>query len=86
MRDDLYAPHPACQLLQLGAAQAVLFVLGALLGRGIGLVLNLDAFGQVGGGYGTREIIGILLIGLGGGTGAQLGRRWYVRKYGTPRV
>ena len=80
--------HPPRQLLQLGLAQAVLFVVGALMGRGAGMLLGLDAFGTsaTGAGYGNREIFGILLIGLGGGAGAQLGRRWYVRKYGNPRV
>ncbi len=76
-------PHPPRQLLQLGIAQALLFVLGALLGRGLGLLFGLDALSS--GDYGNREIAGILLIGLGGGAGAQLGRRWYVRKYGNPR-
>ena len=77
------SPHPTRQLLKLGAAQAVLFVAGALLGRGLGLLLGLDAFG--GAGYGNKEIFGILLIGLGGGGGVQLARAWYVRKYGNPR-
>ncbi|MET3497284.1 hypothetical protein [Variovorax boronicumulans] len=76
-------PHPTRQLLKLGIAQAVLFVLGALLGRWIGLMLGLDAFGP--GGYGNKEIFGILLIGLGGGGGLQIARAWYVRKYGNPR-
>jgi hypothetical protein len=76
-------PHPTGQLMKLGLAQAVLFVVGALLGRGLGLLLGLDAFGAAG--YGNREIFGILLIGLGGGGGVQLARAWYVRKYGNPR-
>jgi len=76
-------PHPTSQLLKLGVAQAVLFVAGALLGRWVGLLLGLDAFGP--GGYGNKEIFGILLIGLGGGGGVQLARAWYVRKYGNPR-
>jgi hypothetical protein len=76
-------PHPTGQLMKLGIAQAVLFVLGALLGRGLGLLLGLDAFGAAG--YGNKEIFGILLIGLGGGGGVQLARAWYVRKYGDPK-
>jgi hypothetical protein len=75
--------HPTSQLLVLGVAQAVMFVLGALLGRGLGLVLGLDAFGP--GGYGNKEMFGIALIGLGGGGGVQLARIWYTRKYGNPR-
>ncbi|WP_443273340.1 hypothetical protein [Variovorax sp. JS1663] len=70
------------QLLLLGVAQAVLFVAGALLGRWLGLLFGLDAFGA---GYGNSSIVGILLIGLGGGAGAQLGRMWFTRKYGSPR-
>jgi hypothetical protein len=75
--------HPTSQLLVLGVAQAVLFVLGALLGRWLGLALGLDAFGPEG--YTHRAIFGILLIGLGGGAGVQLARAWYTRKYGNPR-
>jgi hypothetical protein len=75
--------HPTSQLLVLGVAQAVMFVLGALLGRWLGLVLGLDAFGP--GGYGNKEMFGIALIGLGGGGGVQLARIWYTRKYGNPR-
>ncbi|MDM0006970.1 hypothetical protein QTI51_18485 [Variovorax sp. J22G73] len=77
-------PHSTRQLMKLGIAQAVLFVVGALLGRGLGLLLGLDAFGA--GGYGKREIFGIALVGLGGGAGAQAARLWYVHKYGDPRA
>ncbi|MGJ7528256.1 hypothetical protein [Variovorax sp. GB1P17] len=76
-------PHSTKQLMKLGVAQAVLFVVGALLGRGLGLLLGLDAFGS--GEYSKREIFGIALVGLGGGAGAQAARVWYVRKYGDPR-
>ncbi len=75
--------HPTGQLLLLGVAQAVLFVLGALLGRWTGLALGLDAFGSEG--YSNKAIFGILLIGAGGGGGVQLARVWYTRKYGNPR-
>lgn len=74
--------HPVGQLLKLGLAQALLFFVGALLGRWIGLQLGLDAFGP--NGWGNREIFGILLIGLGGGGGVQLARWWYDRRYGKP--
>jgi len=75
--------HSTKQLMKLGIAQAVMFVVGALLGRGLGLLLGLDAFGS--GEYSKREIFGIALIGLGGGAGAQAARVWYVHKYGDPR-
>jgi hypothetical protein len=71
------------QLLLLGLAQAVLFVVGAVLGRWLGLALGLDAFGP--GGYSNNAIFGILLIGLGGGAGAQLAKAWFTRRYGSPR-
>ncbi len=69
--------------MKLGIAQAVLFMVGAMLGRGLGLLLGLDAFGS--GEYNKRELIGIALIGLCGGAGAQAARVWYVHKYGDPR-
>lgn len=71
------------QLLLLGLAQAVLFVVGAVLGRWLGLAIGLDAFGP--GGYSNNAIFGILLIGLGGGAGAQLAKAWFTRRYGSPR-
>ena len=74
--------HPTNQLLVLGIAQAAGFLVGALLGRWLGLALGFDALGA---GYGNSVIVGILLIGLGGGGGAQLARAWYTRKYGHPR-
>jgi hypothetical protein len=75
-------PQPPRQLLVLGVAQAVLFVVGALLGRGLGLLLGLDAFASAA--YGNSEVFGILLIGLGGGAGLQLARAWYNKKYSSP--
>ncbi|MDB5827429.1 MAG: hypothetical protein JWQ73_1649 [Variovorax sp.] len=76
-------PHPTSQLLILGVAQAVLFVAGGLLGRWIGMALGVDAFASTG--YSAREMIGILLVGLGAGGGLQLARVWYTRRYGNPR-
>jgi hypothetical protein len=75
--------HPTRQLLALGAAQAALFVAGALLGQWVGRMLGFDAFASAA--YGNSEIFGILLIGLGGGAGLQLARAWHRRKYGDPR-
>ena len=78
-------PHSTRQLMKLGIAQAVLFVVGALIGRGIGLLLGLDAFGTDSN-YAPRGIAGLAVIGLGGGAGAQAARAWYVHKYGDPRA
>jgi len=76
--------HPPRQLLVLGVAQAVGFLAGALLGRWLGLQLGFDAFGPEG--YTAGAMIGIALIGLGGGGGVHLARRWYIRRYGDPRA
>ncbi|PZQ75610.1 MAG: hypothetical protein DI563_09230 [Variovorax paradoxus] len=56
------------QLLLLGVAQAVGFLVGAL-------PLAPE-------GYSGRAMGGIALVGLGGGGGVQLARRWYHAKYG----
>jgi hypothetical protein len=60
-------------LLLEGLADAVGFVGGALLGYWLGLAFGLDIFEA---GYGNASIGGILLVGLGGGIGLQLARRW----------
>jgi hypothetical protein len=64
-------------LLAEGLSDAVGFVGGALLGFWIGRLLGLDIFAA---GYGTASMGGILLVGLGGGSGLQLARRWQKRK------
>ena len=59
-----------------GLSDAVGFVGGALLGFWIGRLLGLDVFAA---GYGNASIGGIVLVGLGGGAGLQLARRWRAR-------
>lgn len=61
------------RLLVEGASDAIGFLAGALLGYGIGYVLGLDLFAE---GYDTRSIFAIALVGLGGGIGLNLARRW----------
>ena len=56
-----------------GVSDAVGFVGGALLGFWAGRLLGLDIFEE---GYGNSAIAGIILVGLGGGLGLQLARRW----------
>ena len=60
-------------LLAEGLSDAVGFVGGALLGFWIGRLLGLDIFAP---GYGNASVGGILLVGLGGGSGLRLARRW----------
>ena len=65
------------KLLVEGLSDAIGFVGGALLGFWIGLLLGLDIFAA---GYGNATIGGIVLVGLGGGLGLQLARRWRARQ------
>jgi hypothetical protein len=60
-----------------GLSDAVGFVGGALLGFWAGRLLGLDIFAT---GYGNSSIGGIVLVGLGGGLGLQMARRWRARQ------
>ena len=60
-------------LLAEGLSDAVGFVGGALLGFWAGRLLGWNICAA---GYGIDSIGGILLVGLGGGLGLQLARRW----------
>ena len=64
-------------LLIEGLSDAIGFVGGALLGYWVGRLLGLDIFSQ---GYDNASIFGIVLVGLGGGLGLQLARRWRKRR------
>lgn len=58
-----------------GLADAAGFVIGALAGWGLGLLLGLDFFSAPGA-YGWREIAGLVLIALGCGIGKTVARRF----------
>ena len=60
-------------LLMEGLSDAVGFVGGALLGFWVGRLFGLDIFAA---GYNNDSIAGIVLVGLGGGLGLQVARRW----------
>ena len=60
-----------------GLTDAVGFMVGALLGYGVGSAFGLDLFEP---GYGTGSIIAILLVGIGGGMGLQTARRFRAPK------
>jgi hypothetical protein len=60
-----------------GLTDAIGFMVGALLGYGVGAAFGLDLFAP---GYGTGSIIAILLVGLGGGSGLQAARRFRAPK------
>jgi len=61
-----------------GISDAVGFVGGALLGFWLGRFLGADVFAA---GYGNASIAGIVLVGLGGGAGLQVARRWRSREH-----
>jgi hypothetical protein len=65
------------KLLLEGLSNAVGFVGGALLGFWLGRLFGLDIFAE---GYSNSSIFGIVLVGLGGGIGLQLARRWQARQ------
>ncbi|RYX94394.1 MAG: hypothetical protein EOO28_15200 [Comamonadaceae bacterium] len=64
-------------MLVEGVSDAVGFIGGALLGYWAGRLMGLDIFAE---GYGNSAIAGIVLVGIGGGIGLQLARRWRRRK------
>ena len=64
-------------LLAEGLSDAVGFVGGALLGFWAGQLLGWNIFAA---GYGSDSIGGIVLVGLGGGLGLQLARRWQAKQ------
>ena len=63
-----------------GLSDAVGFVVGALLGFGLGQAFGLDLFAP---GYGVGTIAAIILVGIGGGIGLQAARRFRIRKQDT---
>jgi hypothetical protein len=60
-------------LLLEGLSDAIGFVGGALLAFWVGRLMGLDIFAA---GYGNASIGGIVLVGVGGGLGLQMARRW----------
>ena len=64
------------QLIE-GLTDALGFVVGALLGYGLGVTFGLNLFAQ---GYGAGSMVAILLVGLGGGIGLQAARRVHTPK------
>jgi hypothetical protein len=49
------------------------FIAGALAGYGLGQAAGWNIFDA---GYGATSLLGIVCVGLGGGLGLQLARRW----------
>lgn len=79
MKPESTPPPGTGQLLALGLAQAAGFVLFGLAGYWLGKAFGFDAMDPAG--YTTHAMVGILLIGLCSGAGAQLARRWHSLYY-----
>ena len=60
-------------LLLEGLSDAFGFVGGALLAYWLASLLGFNPMAE---GYGTSALVGIVMMGLGGGLGLQLARRW----------
>jgi hypothetical protein len=67
------------QLLIEGLTDAVGFIVGSLLGFGLGRLVGLELFAE---GYSAGSLVAIALVGLGGGMGLQAAR--YLRGRNTP--
>ncbi|MEY3912675.1 MAG: hypothetical protein EB096_06060 [Betaproteobacteria bacterium] len=67
------------QLLLEGLTDAVGFVVGSLLGFGLGQLVGLELFAE---GYSAGSLVAIALVGLGGGMGLQAVR--HLRGRSTP--
>ncbi len=61
----------------VGLSDAIGFLGGSLAGYWVGKLLGMDIFAP---GYGASSTVAILLVGLGGGLGLQLARRWQRRR------
>jgi len=62
--------HP---LLIEGLSDAIGFIGGALAAHWLAHLLGLDPLAP---GYGNSALAGIVIVGLGGGAGLKLARRW----------
>ncbi|MFP8778705.1 hypothetical protein [Hydrogenophaga sp. RWCD_12] len=61
------------RLLKEGLSDAIGFVGGALAAFWIARALGFDLFAE---GYGSGSIGAVIAVGLGGGLGLQIARRW----------
>jgi hypothetical protein len=70
------------KLLLEGLSDAVGFVGGAVAGYWLGQLLGWNLFSA---GYNGASMGAILLVGLGGGIGLRLARRWRAQKEQSPK-
>ena len=67
------AKKPRVNFMAVGIFDAIGFVIGCLTGYGLGQLIGMDVFAR---GYDNSSMGGIVLVGLGGGLGLQMARRW----------
>jgi membrane protein YqaA with SNARE-associated domain len=67
------AKKPSVNFMAVGIFDAIGFVIGCLTGYGLGQLIGMDVFAR---GYDNSSMGGIVLVGLGGGLGLQMARRW----------
>ena len=67
---------PPSSLLAEGLTDAVGFFVGA---GAAALLARLIGFDFLAPGYGVRVLIGLAMVGIGGGIGLQVARRWRAR-------
>jgi membrane protein YqaA with SNARE-associated domain len=67
------AKNPRVNFMAVAISDAIGFVIGCLTGYGLGQLIGLDVFAR---GYDNSSMGGIVLVGLGGGLGLQMARRW----------
>jgi membrane protein YqaA with SNARE-associated domain len=67
------AKKPRVNFLAVGILDAIGFVLGCMAGYGLGKLMGMDVLAR---GPDNASLGGIVLVGLGGGLGLQLARRW----------
>ena len=60
-----------------GVSDALGFVAGALLGYGLAMLLGLNPLTEH---YDLPSVAGIALVGLGGGAGLNMARRWRLKR------
>jgi hypothetical protein len=61
-----------------GLTDAAGFVVGTMMGYGLGITFGLKLFAD---GYEAGSMAAIILVGLGGGIGLQAARLWRQKKW-----
>jgi len=71
------AETPPSKLFAEGLTDAVGFFVGAMAAAALARVIGFDFLAP---GYGVKVLIGLAMVGIGGGLGLQVARRWRARR------